>query len=99
MNTIAKVAVALFACLILPSYSQAGPTESSGSTASAKPGVVGKVEHSVARGAKAAASGIERGAKAAGRGIERGAKATARVTGRVAGKLSRPAASSPAPRK
>jgi hypothetical protein len=97
-NTI-KVAAALLACLVLASYSQAGSTESSGSRAGSTPGVLDKIEHSVARGAKAAASGIERGAQAAGRGIKRGAKATASAGDRVAGKLRRPAASSPAPRQ
>lgn len=41
-------------------------------------GPVERVEHAVARGAHAAASGIEHGAEKAASGIERGAKATAR---------------------
>jgi hypothetical protein len=92
-----KVAAVLFGCLTLAGVSQASSAESS--TAGSKPGVLAKVEHSVARGAKAAASGIERGAKAAGRGIKRGVSATARTADRVTGKLRRPAASSPAPHK
>lgn len=50
--------------------------------APAEPGVAQKVEATVVRGAKAAASGIERGARAAASGIERGVKATARAVDR-----------------
>ncbi len=41
------------------------------------PGVVEKVERAIARGAHAAASGVERGAKATARGLDRAASATA----------------------
>ncbi|HWI78250.1 MAG TPA: hypothetical protein VNS31_03570 [Ramlibacter sp.] len=99
MKNTVKLAAALLAGLVLASYSQAGSTGSSDSRGGGKPGVLDKIEHSVARGAKAAASGIERGAQAAGRGIKRGAKATASAGERVAGKLRRPGASSPAPRQ
>jgi hypothetical protein len=97
MKMTSKLASALLACLTLAGVSQASSAESS--TAGSKPGVLAKVEHSVARGAKAAASGIERGAKAAGHGIKRGVSATARTADRVTGKLRRSAASSPAPHK
>ena len=81
-----KLAAALLAWLTLAVVSQASSAESS--TAGSKPGVLAKVEHSVARGAKAA-----------GRGIKRGVNATARTADRVTGKLKRSAASSPAPHK
>jgi hypothetical protein len=64
--------------------------------AASEPGVVGKVERAVVKGAKVAASGVERGAKAATHGVQTGAKATARVGHRVAAKVTGSPASSPA---
>ncbi|WP_372528658.1 hypothetical protein [Piscinibacter sp.] len=107
MNAILKTAVALSSMFVLLSHAQAGSNEPVETTTSTAPGVVGKVEKAVVRGAKAAASGIEHGVKAAASGIERGAKATARgiehgakatasAAGRVANKAGGSPASSPA---
>lgn len=82
-------AIALASLLVVLGNAQAASTDASGPGTGSKPGVVAKVEKAVARGAHAAASGIqhgvkaatggvERGAKAAGGGIKRGADATAR---------------------
>ena len=65
----------------------------------APPSVVVKVEKAIARGAHAAASGVERGAKAAARGIEHGATATANAAKTVAKKVGASSAPSPAASK
>ena len=77
-----RIAVSLSAGLFAVCAIAAGespPAEGSKST-----GTVSKVEKAVAKGAHAAASGVERGVKAAGRGIKRGADATERGVKRAA---------------
>jgi hypothetical protein len=73
-----SLAAALFAvCAIAAGEAQ--PAEGAKST-----GTVAKVEKAVAKGAHAAASGVERGVKATGRGLKRGADATERGVKRAA---------------
>ena len=91
MNAILKTAMTMASFVIFLSGAHAATERASDSSTSTGSGVVAKTERAVARGAKAAASGIERGAKAAGRGIKRGAKATEGAAHRVAGKVSKPA--------
>ena len=67
MNTILKTAVALTSVFILLGHAEAASEEPAEATTSTAPGVVEKVGNAVARGAKAAASGVERGVKAADR--------------------------------
>lgn len=77
MKLILHKALLLIATLMMLSSAGANATEPAESGTGTAPGVVVKVEKAIARGAKAAASGVERGAKAAARGIEHGAKAAA----------------------
>ena len=63
--------------LILSLFSICARAEEPTSHQSGAAGVVEKVEESIERGARAAASGIERGVRAAASGVERGAKAAA----------------------
>ena len=77
MNTILKTVVALSSMLVLLSHAEADSKEPAESTSNTAPGVVGKVEQAVVRGAKAAAGGIEHGVRAAASGVERGATAAA----------------------
>jgi hypothetical protein len=92
-------AAAVASMVVAMGCAHAAASAPAGSGTSSEGGVVGKVEHAVAKGAHAAASGVERGAKAAARGVERGAKATARVGHRVAAKVTGSPASSPASAK
>lgn len=91
-----KTTAALLSLLFLWGHAGAGAQEADKSSTSTPPAVVTKVANAAKRGASAAASGIERGAKAAGRGIERGAKATEKAANRVADKVGKSTASSPA---
>jgi hypothetical protein len=91
MNAILKTVLTSAALVIFLSGAHAATEGASDSTTSTGSGVVAKTERAVARGAKAAASGIRRGAKATARGIQHGAKATEGAAHRVAGKVSRPA--------
>jgi len=88
-----KTATAIGSMFIAASCAFAAASEPASSGSSG--GVVGKVEHAVVKGAKAAASGVERGAKAAAHGVETGANATKRVGRRVASKVTGKPASSP----
>jgi hypothetical protein len=91
MNAILKTALASAIIVICLSGAHAATEGASDSSTSSGSGVVAKTERAVARGAKAAASGIQRGAKATARGVKRGAKATEGAAHRVAGKVSKPA--------
>jgi phage-related protein len=77
MNTLLRHAAALAALASLWGPAVAGPKEVAESAANTASGVVVKVEKAIARGVKAAASGVERGMTAAASGVERGAKAAA----------------------
>jgi hypothetical protein len=96
MKTVLRAAVAAGSMFIAASCAFAAASEPAPANTGSSGGVVGKVEHAVVKGAKAAASGVERGAKAAAHGVETGAKATARVGRRVAAKVTGSPASSPA---
>jgi hypothetical protein len=87
-----SIIILLMPCL----QAQAGEGESA--SAETKPGVVGKVEHAVAHGAKstvngikhggkAVASGLKHGGEAVAHGIDVGVKATVRTTHRVVDKI------------
>jgi len=93
-----RVTLLFSALLFAGSAIAAGESSESGADKSKGTGTVAKVEKAVAKGAHAAASGVERGAKAAARGVKRGADATGRGLNRAAskitGKPSSPASSS-----
>lgn len=108
MNTVLRTTATLLSMLTLMCQAHGGPTEPDvpPSTSPAS-GVVGKAEHAVARGAnaaasgvelavKAAASGVERGVNAAARGVAHGAQATASAVSQVTRKISGTPASAPA---
>lgn len=110
MNTFHRCAAALFFVLTSLGHAKAEPNEAAEPQANGEPGVVGKVERAIERGAKAAASGVERGAKAAASGVERGvkaaahgvekgAKATANAANHVANQITGESASSPSSEK
>jgi len=98
MNAILKTTLALASIVMFLGGAHAATQGSSDSTSSNGSGVIAKTERAVARGAKAAASGIQRAAKATGRGIKRGVEATEGAAHRVASKVSKPA-SAPAKHK
>jgi hypothetical protein len=77
MNSTRQKAALFVATLMLLASAGTKAAEAAEEGGSTAPGVVGKVEKAVVRGAKAAAHGIERGAQAAERGIKRGVKAAA----------------------
>jgi hypothetical protein len=96
MKNLLKAAMAIGSMFIAASCAFAAASEPAPANTGSSGGVVGKVEHAVVKGAKAAASGVERGAKAAAHGVETGANATKRVGRRVASKVTGKPASSPA---
>jgi hypothetical protein len=96
MKTVLRAAAVVGSMFIAASGAFAAASEPAPANSGSSGGVVGKVEHAVVKGAKAAASGVQRGAKAAAHGVETGAKATARVGRRVGAKVTGSPASSPA---
>jgi hypothetical protein len=89
MNTMMKTGAALASMLILVSNAGAASSEGPAASTAATPGVVTKVENAVARGAHAAASGIQHGVKAAAGGVERGATAAGSGVKRAADATAR----------
>ena len=98
MNALLKI-LALSALLVSLSHAKADTTENAEPSGSDNTSVVTKVENAIARGAKAAASGVEhglhvaasgvqRGVKAAAHGVEKGAEATASAASHVANKVA-----------
>lgn len=75
-NTFTATALAL--ALYVPHYARADSAQAGESAANTTSGVVDKVERTIERGAKTAASGVKRGVKATGSAVERGAKAAAK---------------------
>ena len=104
MKLFLRKAPLIIAALVLLSGAGGDAGEKAQSANGTGPGVGVKVEKSIERGAKAAASGVERGAKAAGRGIERGAQAAAsgvkrgaKATGNAARTVAKKVGGSPSP--
>lgn len=98
MNKFYRTIAAICTMFATAGVVQAASTEDADSGSNTVPGVAGKVEkvierganaaaRGVKRGASAAANGVKRGASEAANGIERGATATANVAHGVAEKV------------